>query len=143
MPSHLLTLVLQVYALVSNVPRITWYLPLIFGILHWTLLQNRMIGPWDLGLRLSSLVWGSDFLEYLSHTYLIPSRLTTTISSAYERHLRKPRNKSFCNKYLQELGGETTASLSSAINRAESSQVTKSVPVGLPPELHQCAPEYT
>jgi hypothetical protein len=54
-PSHPLTLALQVYALVSNFPRMTWYLPLIFGILRWTLLLNVMIGPWDLELRLSSL----------------------------------------------------------------------------------------
>jgi hypothetical protein len=70
------------------------------------------------------------------------------VRSAYERHLRKPQNASFPNQYLQELGGETTASLSSAIYMADSSSSNKEqalvivVPVGLPPELHQCAPEY-
>ena len=44
--------------------------------------------------------------------------------------------------------GETTASLSSAIYMADSSSSNKEqalvivVPDGLPPELHQCAPEY-
>ncbi len=105
------------------------------------------MGPGTPLFFLAQLVWGSVFLEYLSHTYLIPSRLTTTISSAYERHLRKPRD-TFSKQYLQELGGETTASLSSAINMADSSSSNKEqalvivVPVGLPPELHQCAPEY-
>ena len=67
---------------------------------------------------------------------------------AYERHLRKPQNASFPNQYLQEQGGETTASLSSVIYMADSSSSNKEqalvivVPVGLPPELHQCAPEY-
>jgi hypothetical protein len=96
----------------------------------------------------SLLVWGSFFLEYLSYIYLIPSRLTPSIYLAYERHLRKARDKSFSDQYFQELGGETTASLSSAINMADSSSSNKEqalvivVPVGLPPELHQCAPEY-
>ena len=77
--------------------RITWYSPLVFGILHWRLLQNRMIGPWDLGPRLSSLPswFGARSSQniYLILTYLIPSRLTKTISSAYERYLRKSRDK--------------------------------------------------
>jgi hypothetical protein len=64
------------------------------------------MGPGTPPFFLAQLVWGSVFLEYLSHTYLIPSRLTTTISSAYERHLRKPLGRSFSNQYLQELGGE-------------------------------------
>jgi hypothetical protein len=37
---------------------------------------------------------GSVFLEYLSHFSFIPSRLTNAISSAYERHLRKPQDES-------------------------------------------------
>jgi hypothetical protein len=97
---------------------------------------------------LAQLVWGSVFLEYLSHTCLIPSHLTPSISLVYKRHLRKPRDESLSDQYLQELGGKTTASLSSAINMADSSSSNKEqalmivVPVGLPPELHQCAPEY-
>jgi hypothetical protein len=100
---------------------------------------------------LAKLVWGSVFLDYLSHFSLIPSRLTNAISEAYERHLLKqlkPQNASFPNQYLQEHGGETTASLSSAIYMADPSSNNKErslvvvVPVGLPPELHQCAPEY-
>jgi hypothetical protein len=106
------------------------------------------MGPGTPPYFLAQLVWGSVFLEYLSHTYLIPSRLTTTISSAYERHLRKPQDESYSNQYLQELAGETTASLSSAIYMADSPSSNKEqalvivVPVGLPPELHQCAPDY-
>jgi hypothetical protein len=64
------------------------------------------MGPGTPPYFLAQLVCGSVFLEYLSHTYLIPSRLTKTISSSYERHLRKPRD-TFSNQYLQELGGET------------------------------------
>jgi hypothetical protein len=73
------------------------------------------IGPGTQPFFLVQLVWGSVFLEYLSHTYLIPSRLTKTIPSSYERHLRKPQDESYSNQYLQEQGEETTASLSSAI----------------------------
>jgi hypothetical protein len=106
------------------------------------------MGPGTPPYFLAQLVWGSGFLEYLSHFSLIPSRLTNAISSAYERHLRKPQDESYSNQYLQELGGETTASLSLAIYMADSSSSNKEqalaivVPVGLPPELHQCAPEY-
>ena len=97
---------------------------------------------------LAKLVWGSVFLIYLSQSSLIPSRLTNAISEAYERHLIRPQNASFPNQYLQEQGGETTASLSSAIYMADPSSSNKErafvivVPVGLPHELHQCAPEY-
>ena len=97
---------------------------------------------------IAHLVWGSVFLDYLSHFSLILSGFTNAISSAYEQHLRKPQNATFPNQYLQELGGETTVSLSSAIYMADSSSSKKEqalvivVPVGLPPELHQCAPEY-
>jgi hypothetical protein len=70
----------------------TWYLPLIFGILCWTLLQNVMMGLGTPPFFLAQLVLGSVFIEYLSHFSLIPSRLTNAISSAYERHLRKPQN---------------------------------------------------
>ena len=93
-------------------------------------------------------VWGSVFLDYLSRYFLIPSCNINAISEAYERHLRKPQNASFPNQYLQEQGGETTASLSSAIYMADSSSSNEEqalvivVPVGLPPELHQCVPEY-
>jgi hypothetical protein len=106
------------------------------------------MGPGTPPYFLAQLVWGSVFLEYLSHFSLIPSRLTNAISSAYERHLRKPQNASLPNQYLQKLGGETTVSLSSAIYMADSSSSNKEqalvivVPVGFPPELHQCAPEY-
>jgi hypothetical protein len=111
------------------------------------------MGPGTPPFFLAHLVWGSVFLEYLSRFSLIPSRLNNTItlnaiSEAYERHLRKPQNASFPNQYLQEQGGETTASLSSAIYMADPSSSNKEqalvivVPVGLPPELHQCAPEY-
>jgi hypothetical protein len=88
---------------------------------------------------LAQLVWGSVFLEYLSHFSLIPSRLTNAISSAYERQHRKPQDESYSNQYLQELGGETTASLSSAIYMADYSSSNKEqalvivVPVGLSP----------
>ncbi len=106
------------------------------------------MGPGIPRFFLAQLVLGSVFIEYLSHFSLIPSRLTNAISAAYERHLRKPQKASFPNPYLQERGGETTASLSSAIYMADSSSSNKEqalvivVPVGLPPELHQCAPEY-
>ncbi len=97
---------------------------------------------------LAKLVWGSVFLIYLSQFSLIPSRLTNAISETYERHLLRPQNASFPNQYLQEQGGETTASLSPAIFMADHSSSNKErafvivVPVGLPPELHQCAPEH-
>ena len=106
------------------------------------------MGPGIPPFFIAHLVWGSVFIQYLSHFSLIPSGLTNAISSAYERHLRKPQNASLPNQYLQELGGETTASLSSAIYMADSSSSNKEqalvivVPVGLPPELHQYAPEY-
>jgi predicted house-cleaning NTP pyrophosphatase (Maf/HAM1 superfamily) len=51
--------------------------------------------------------------------------LTTTIPSAYERYLRKPQDESYSYQYLQELGGEATASLSSAIYMADSSSSNK------------------
>ena len=94
-------------------------------------------------------IWGTVFLDYLSRYFLIPSCNINAISEAYERHLRKPQNASFPNQYLQEQGGETTASLSSAIYMADSSSSNEEqalvivVPVGLLPELHhwQCAPE--
>ena len=57
------------------------------------------MGPGTPRFYLAQLVLGSVFIEYLSHFSLIPSRLT----------------------YLQERGGETTASLSSAIYMADSS----------------------
>ena len=63
------------------------------------------MGPGTPPFFLAHLVWGSVFVEYLSLFSLIPSRLTNAISSAYERHLRKPQNASFPNQYLQELGG--------------------------------------
>jgi hypothetical protein len=106
------------------------------------------MGPGTPSFCLAQLVLGSVFIEYLSHFSLIPSRLTNAISSVYERHLRKPQNGSFPNQYLQELAGETTASLSSAIYMSDSSSSNKEqvivivVPVGLPPELHQCDPEF-
>ena len=127
----------------------------------WNLVLNSTAKSDDLPMRpgtprffLAQLVWGSVFLEYLSRFSLVPSRLNNTItlnaiSEAYERHLRKPQNASLPNQYLQELGGETTASISSAIYMADSSSSNKEqalvivVPVGLLPELHhwQCAPE--
>jgi len=107
------------------------------------------MGPGTPPFFLAQLVWGSVVIECLSHFSLTPSCLTNAIFSAYEQHLRKPQNASFPNQYLQELGGETTASISSAIYMADSSSSNKEqalvivVPVGLPPELHhwQCAPE--
>jgi hypothetical protein len=96
------------------------------------------MGPGTPSYFLAQLVWGLVFLEYLSHFSLIPSRLTNAISSAYKRHLRKPQDKSYSNQYLQELGEETTASLSSAIYMADSSSSNKEqalvifVPVGFP-----------
>jgi ribonuclease HI len=101
------------------------------------------MGPGTPPYFLAQLVWGSVFLEYLSRFFLIPSRLNNTttpnaISEAYERHLRKPQNASFPNQYLQEQGGETTASLSSAIYMADPSSSNKEqalvivVSVGLP-----------
>jgi hypothetical protein len=126
----------------------------VFAADLWNLtLDSTATHDWPMGpgtppYFLAQLVWGSVFLEFLSHFSFIPSRLTNAISSAYERHLRKPQDESYSNQYLQELGGETTASLSSAIYMADSSSSNKEqalvnvVPVGLPPELHQCAPEY-
>ena len=110
--------------------------------------HDWLMGPGIPPFFLAQLVLGSVFLKYFSHFSLIPSRLTNAISSAYERPLRKPQDASLPNQYHQELGGETTASLSSAIYMADSSSSNKEqafvivVPVGLPPELHQCAPEY-
>jgi hypothetical protein len=96
------------------------------------------MGPGTPPFFLAQLVWGSVFLEYLSHTYLISLRLTTTISSAYERHLRKPQDESFSYQYLQELGGETTASLSSAIYMTDSSSSNKEQAlVKQPPRSHE------
>jgi hypothetical protein len=84
------------------------------------------MGPGTPRFYLAQLVLGSVFIEYLSHFSLISSRLTNAIfSAAYERHLRKPQNASFPNPYLQERGGETTASLSSAIYMADSSLSNK------------------
>ena len=79
------------------------------------------MGPGHTSFLLAQLVWGSVFLDYLSTYFLIPSCNINAISEAYERHLRKPQNASFPNQYLQERGGETTASLSSAIHMADSS----------------------
>ena len=117
------------------------------GLWNLTLEVTAKSHDWPMGpgtppFFLAQLIWGSVFLGYLSHTYLTPSRLTTTISSASERHLRKPQNESFSNQSLQELRRETTASLSSAIYMADSSSSNKLqalvivFPVGLPPELH-------
>ena len=96
----------------------------VFAADLWNLVLDSTAKSDDLPMRpgtppffLAKLVWGSVLLDYLSHFSLIPSRLT--ISAAYERHLRKPQNASFPNPYLQERGGETTASLSSAIYMAE------------------------
>jgi hypothetical protein len=104
--------------------------------------------PGTLPFFLAKLVWGSVFLNYLSQFSHIPSRLTNAISEAYERQLLRPQNASFPNQYLQEQGGGTTASLSPAVYMADPSSSNKEqafvivVPVGLPPELQQCAPEY-
>jgi hypothetical protein len=104
----------------------------VFAADLWNLtLDSTATHDWPMGpgtppYFLAQLVWGSVFLEYLSHFSLIPSRLTNAISSAYERHLRKPQNASFPNQYLQELGGETTASPSSAIYMADSSSTLNS-----------------
>jgi len=117
-------------------------------VLEHTAGDNWPMGPGHTSFLLAQLVWGSVFLDYLSTYFLIPSCNINAISEAYERHLRKPQNASFPNQYLQEQGGETTASLSSAIYMADPSSSNKEqalvivVPVGLPPELHQCAPEY-
>ena len=97
---------------------------------------------------LAQLVWGSEFLVYLSHTSLIPSGSIYAISTAYEQHLQHPHNAPFSKQYLQEQGGETTASLSSAVYMADTTARKKElalviiVPAGLPQELHQTAPEY-
>ena len=69
-------------------------------------------------------------IEHLSYTNLIPFKYI-----AYQQH-------------LQGKGGEITALLSSAIVTAESTSTNDEpvlviiVPLGLPSELHQCAPEY-
>ena len=81
--------------------------------------HDWLMGPGIPPFFLAQLVLGSVFLKYFSHFSLIPSRLTNAISAAYERRLRKPQNASFSNQYLQERGGKTTASLSSAIYMAE------------------------
>ena len=71
-------------------------------VLESTAGDNWPMGPGHTSFLLAQLVLGSVFLEYLSHFSLIPSRLTNAISSAYERHLRKPQNTSFPNQYLQD-----------------------------------------
>jgi hypothetical protein len=117
-------------------------------VLEHTAGDNWPMGPGHTSFLLAQLVWGSVFLDYLSRYFLIPSCNISAISAAYERHLRKPQNASFPNQHLQEQGGETTASLSSAIYMADPSSSNKEqalvivVPVGLPSELHQCVPEY-
>jgi hypothetical protein len=98
------------------------------------------MGPGTTPFFLAQLVWGSVFLDYLSRFSLISSRLINAITEAYYQHLRKPQNTSFPNQHLQEQGGETTASLSSAIYMADPSSSNKEqalvivVPVGLPPD---------
>jgi len=119
----------------------------VFAADLWNLVLDSTAKSDDLPMRpgtppffLAKLVWGSVFLDYLSQFSLIPSRLTNAISEAYERHLLRPQNASFPNQYLQEQGGETTASLSPAIYMADPSSSNKErafvivVPVGLPPE---------
>ena len=87
----------------------------------------------DIGL--TNQIWGSLFIEHLSNTNLIPFKYISAITLAYQQH-------------LQEKGGEITALLSSAIVTAESTSTNDEpvlvliVPLGLPSELHQCAPEY-
>jgi hypothetical protein len=57
----------------------------VFAADLWNLtLDSTATHDWLMGLGtppyfLAQLVWGSVFLEYLSHTYLIPSGLTKTI----------------------------------------------------------------
>ncbi len=118
---------------------------MVFAADLWNLVLDSTARSDDLPMRpgippffLAKLVWGSVFLNYLSQFSLIPSRLTNAISEAYERHLLRPQNASFPNQYLQEQGGETTASLSPAIYMADPSSSNKErafvivVPVGLP-----------
>jgi hypothetical protein len=121
----------------------------VFAADLWNLVLDSTARSDDLPMRpgtppffLAKLVWGSVFLNYLSQFSFIPSRLTNAVSEAYERHLLRPqncdKNASFPNQYLQEQGGETTASLSPAIYMADPSSSTKErafvivVPVGLP-----------
>ena len=98
----------------------------VFAADLWNLVLDSTARSDDLPMRpgtppffLAKLVWGSVFLDYLSTYFLIPSCNINAISEAYERHLLRPQNASFPNQYLQEQGGETTASLSPAIYMAD------------------------
>jgi len=92
----------------------------------WKLILKATATDIDLAYQ----IWGSLFIEHLSNTNLIPFKYI-----AYQQH-------------LQGKGGEITALLSSAIVTAESTSTNDEpvlviiVPLGLPSELHQCAPEY-
>jgi hypothetical protein len=104
-------------------------------------------GTWDSALLPCAVALGLGlpriFITLFSYSFTSYKRYFFSI----RRHLRKPQNESYSNQYL-ELAGETTASLSSAIYMADSYSRNKEqalvivVPVGLPPKLHQCAPEY-
>jgi len=65
----------------------------VFAADLWNLVLDSTARSDDLPMRpgippffLAKLVWGSVFLNYLSQFSLIPSRLTNTISEAYERN---------------------------------------------------------
>jgi hypothetical protein len=95
----------------------------------WKLTLDAMISESEIDL--AYLVWGSVFTKYLLHHNLIPSNSISSILLAYKQH-------------LQDEGGETDL-LPSAIFMADSSLKEQVlviiVPVGLPSELQQCAPE--
>ena len=78
-------------------------------VLESTAGDDFPMGPGTTSFLLAQLVWGSVFLDCLSHYFLIPSCNINAISEAYERHLPEPQNTSFPNQYLQEQGVETTA----------------------------------
>jgi hypothetical protein len=106
----------------------------VFAADLWNLVLDSTARSDDLPMRpgippffLAKLVWGSVFLNYLSQFSLIPSRLTNTISEAYERHLLRPQNASFPNQYLQEQGGGQPPRSHQQYTWLIHPQVTKSV----------------
>ena len=96
----------------------------------WKLTLDAMISESEIDL--AYLVWGSVFTTYLLYHNLIPSNSVSSIILAYKQH-------------LQNEGGKIDL-LPSAIFMADSSSKEQVlviiVPVGLPSELQQCAPEH-
>lgn len=94
----------------------------------------------------AQLLWGYSFLEkYLRHAYYLDSQILTLFKNAYEQYLLNAGGGTTLDS-LQGERGETFASLSmSEINMADNSSNEEALvilPSGLPPELHQCVPDY-